>query len=69
MPMDTWGAVFDPATATPRRFGPQMWHVLRLCDGERSGRELCEALEASGSSSGEALMALAQVLATGIVEL
>jgi hypothetical protein len=67
--MGAWGVAYDPATATPRRYGSQTWQMMRLCDGQQSGRALCEALQGMGSTSGEALMALAELVASGIVEL
>jgi anaerobic magnesium-protoporphyrin IX monomethyl ester cyclase len=69
LPMGSWAAVYDGARATPRRLGPHSWRAMELSDGVRSGRDVCVQLEADGLPPGEALMALAQALAAGVLEL
>jgi anaerobic magnesium-protoporphyrin IX monomethyl ester cyclase len=64
----SWAAVYDGRTATLRRLGPRTWAAGSLCDGQRTGSQVCAELEAAGLSSGEALMALAKALATGVLE-
>jgi anaerobic magnesium-protoporphyrin IX monomethyl ester cyclase len=63
-----WAAMYDGRTATARRLGEGAWRAVALCDGARTGREICAALEADGLPPSEALMLLAHVVATGIVE-
>ncbi len=64
----SWAAVYDGRTATLRRLGPRTWAAGSLCDGRRTGSQVCAELEAAGLSSGEALMALAKALASGVLE-
>ncbi len=69
IPMGSWAAVYDGATATPRRLGTDTWRAVELSDGTRSGRDVCAMLESCGLPAGEALMALAQALSAGVLEL
>jgi anaerobic magnesium-protoporphyrin IX monomethyl ester cyclase len=66
--MGSWAAAYDGATATPRRLGEQVWRVARLCDGTRTGREICETLASDGFPRSDAVMALAHLVSGGIVE-
>jgi hypothetical protein len=61
--------VYHGESAAARPLGPCGSHVISLCNGQRSGREICEALESAGFTSGEALMGLTQVAAAGVVDL
>lgn len=67
LPVGPWAAVYDGTTATPRRLGEDAWRVAALCDGTRTGRDICAALEEQGLSSAEVLLAMAQVVAAGVV--
>ncbi len=61
--------VYHGQIAAARPLGPCGSRAVSLCAGQRSGREICGELESAGFTSGEALMALAQVAAAGVVEL
>jgi anaerobic magnesium-protoporphyrin IX monomethyl ester cyclase len=65
----SWAAIYDGTTATARRLGERAWRVAKLCDGSRTGRGICSALEEQGLSSAEAMLALVQIAATGVVRL